>query len=270
MSTSGKISSKVVESFARIGISAKGVVYVLTGVLAFMAAFEIGNKDDASQGGVFDAIMHQVFGKILLGILAAGLICYCAWRFLATFKDTENKGSDKKGYLARARYFISGLAYAGLAFSAIRFIFTPVKKGSGNSQKKVAAEILSEPTGQWLLGIAGIVIIIIGLYQIYLSVSGKFKKHVEEGKSSPDGKTMIYRAGWIGYVSRGLVWMIIGWLFIKAAWMSDSNQAGGTNEAFKWIETSSYGSYLLGAIALGLICYGFYMFVRAKYQPISG
>jgi hypothetical protein len=62
--------------------------------------------------------------------------------------------------------------------------------------------------------------------------------------------------------------MIIGWLFIKAAWKEDAKQAGSTQDAFQWLKDSSYGTYLLAAVAAGLICYGIFMFVRARFQPI--
>ncbi len=258
-----------VEGFGRFGLTAKGVVYCVTGILAFMAAFDLGNQGDkAGKSGVFGFITDQPFGKVLLAIVALGLICYCIWRFIEAFKDTENKGSDAKGLSVRARYFLSGLAYSLVAVYAVKFLFTTHNKGDNNSEKMVAGELLSKPFGQGLVGITGLVIIGIGIYQIMLAVSGKYKKHVEEGHAQIKSKSLLLRAGKVGYISRGIVWLITGWLFIKAGWLSDAKQAGGTNAAFKWLQTSDYGSYLLGGVAVGLICYGIFMFVRAKYQPI--
>ena len=77
------------------------------------------------------------------------------------------------------------------------------------------------------------------------------------------------KAGKFGYMARGVVWFLVGWLFIKAAMENNSQEAGGTGSAFQFLENSSYGSFLLGAVALGLICYGVFMFMRARYQPIS-
>jgi hypothetical protein len=262
---------KWVEGFARFGLSAKGVVYCLTGLLAFMAAFHLGNQGgNASKSGLFSFIKEQPFGKILLAIVALGLVSYCVWRFIQAFKDTENKGSDAKGLSIRARYLLSGLTYTMVAIYAIRFLFTSPKKSGGESEAKAAGQLMSQPFGEWLVGLVGLVIIGIGLFQITLALSGKYKKHVEEGHTPVKSRTLILRAGKVGYISRGIVWLIIGWLFIKAAWQSDAKQAGGTNAAFHWIEDSDYGSYLLAAIAIGLICYGIFMFVRARFQPVHG
>ncbi len=77
------------------------------------------------------------------------------------------------------------------------------------------------------------------------------------------------KAGKIGYVARGIVWIIIGYLFLKAAMQSNPSQAGGSGSAFSFLENSSYGSFLLGAVAVGLICYGIFMFMRARHQVIN-
>ena len=77
------------------------------------------------------------------------------------------------------------------------------------------------------------------------------------------------RAGKFGYMARGVVWLLIGYLFLKAAKNANPEEAGGTGSAFQFLEEASYGSFLLGAVALGLLCYGVFMFMRARYQPIS-
>jgi hypothetical protein len=258
-----------ITGFARFGLSAKGFVYVLSGVLTFMAAFQLGNmnESDGSNAGIFSFIYDKPFGKIILAVVALGLVCYTIWRFIQAIKDTEDKGSDTKGYAKRARYLLSGLSYAGLAFLAIKFLLTH-QSGSGNSQKKLAAELLSKPFGQWLVAIVACIIIGIGLWQIYMALSGKFKKHVQQNDLTAKKKGLVLRAGKVGYIARGVVWMIIGWMFIKAAWNEDAQQAGGTKNAFQWLSDSNYGTYLLAAVAAGLICYGIFMFVRARYQPI--
>jgi plastocyanin domain-containing protein len=73
-------------------------------------------------------------------------------------------------------------------------------------------------------------------------------------------------SGKIGYVARGIVWLVIAFLMLKAAWHANATQAGGSVEAFQFIEQSRYGSYLLGIVGLGLIAYGFFNFVRARYE----
>ena len=77
-------------------------------------------------------------------------------------------------------------------------------------------------------------------------------------------------AGKIGYVARGIVWLIIGWLFVKAALEANASKAGDTEDAFQFLATASYGSYILGEFGMGLCFYGLFNLIRARYEPFKG
>ncbi|WP_242928897.1 DUF1206 domain-containing protein [Pontibacter vulgaris] len=259
-----------IERFARFGLIAKGVVYCLVGILAFMAAFELGgNRQNAGKTGVFQFILEQPFGTILLALVAAGMLCYALWRFIQAIKDTEDKGTDTKGIGKRIGYAFSGFVYGTLAFYAFKLLMGNSSGSNGDSRQKMASTLLSQPFGQWLLGAVALGTIAVGIHQIYRALSGKYKKNVQGMHLKPEIEKTLIKAGKVGYIARGVVWMIIGYLFLKAATEANSSEAGGSKRAFQFLEEASYGSYLLGAVALGLICYGIFMFVRAKYQNIG-
>ena len=259
-----------VKRFAKVGLTAKGIVYCLIGALAFMAAFELGGNgaDDSGKTGAFRFVMEATYGQILLALIALGLLCYSIWRLISAIKDTEHKGTDAKGIAVRLRYAFSGLVYGSLAYYAAKLVMGN-GGGSGDSRQTLAHELLQQPFGQWLVGIVAAGTAMAGIYQIYLGVSEKYRKSVQKAGLHHKTEAMLIRAGKAGFIARGIVWIIIGWLFLKAALNSNSQEAGGTSSAFQFLENSSYGSYLLGAVALGLICYGVFMFLRAKYQGIS-
>jgi hypothetical protein len=261
-----------VERFARFGLIAKGVVYCLVGAIAFMAAFEIGGNSgqDAGKQGVFRFLLEQPYGKVMLAIVALGMFCYTLWRFIQAFKDTEGKGSDAKGIGRRIGYAFSGVVYGVLAYYAAQLVLgNGGGSGNGDSRQTLAQELLSQPMGQWLLGVVALGTMALGIYQFYRAYSGRYLKKVQASAIRPELQQSLIRAGKVGYVARGVVWLIIGYLFLKAALEADSQEAGGTNKAFQFLEQGTYGSFLLGAVALGLICYGVFMFVRAKYETIN-
>jgi hypothetical protein len=259
------------ENFSRFGMAAKGVVYSLVGALAFMAAFEInGNSTEgAGKQGVFRFILEQPFGKILLGIVALGLVCYAIWRFIQAFMDSEGKGADAKGIGKRIGYAFSGLIYGGLAFYAAQLVLGNGGGSGGDSRETLAGKLLEQPFGQWLVGLVAVGTMALGLYQIYKAISGKYLKNMQTASIKPDIKNMLLKAGKVGYIARGIVWGIIGFLFLKAAMNANAQEAGGSSSAFQLLEQSSYGSILLGVVALGLLCYGVFMFVRARYEVIN-
>lgn len=256
-----------VTAIARAGLISKGVVYCLLGALAFMSAFEIGGRsgDDADKKGVLNLI-EGIGGKLLLGILAIGLFCYAAWRFIEAYREGRAaKGATKKGGKV-IRHLFSGIAYFLLALYAARSLFGNGDKEGGDSTQSTVSELLAKPFGDWLVGLFGLALAITGIYQIYYGLSGKFSKHVQDLSLRSTASRNLLLAGKIGYAARGIVWLILAWLVFKAAFQSDSGEAGGTGKAFHFLEAASFGSYLLGALGIGLICYGVFNFIRARFE----
>ena len=261
---------KWIVAFARFGLLAKGIVYCLIGLLAFMAAFELNGRSEseADKQGVFKFVLKQPFGKVILLLIAIGLSLYSLWRLLQALKDTERKGENLKGLASRAGFLFSGVLYGGFAVAAFKMVAGLNQDSSGDSRETFARALLSQPLGQWLLGLVGLGVIGSGLKQVYKGFSERYKKDTETARLKHKTEAMLVRAGKIGYVARGIVWMVIGYFFIRAALDLNPSEAGGTSQVFQFLE-GTFGSVLLGIVAIGLVCYGGFMFMRVKYQPIK-
>lgn len=255
-----------ITGIARAGFIAKGMIYLVLGALAFMAAFELGGQSEkqTSQSGVFTSVKEWPGGMFLLVLLTAGLACYTIWRFIQAFNIPEK--DQKKKWGKRVRYIFSGIAYLLLAFSALQLILHSQSQDNGDSKQYWAAEILSKPFGQWLLGIAALGVAATGIYQLWYGISEHYKKHVEEQNISSSIASRLVLTGKIGYISRGIVWLMLAWLLMQAAIHANPGEAGGTSKAFTFLEEWSAGSILLALLALGLIAYGIFNFVRAAYE----
>lgn len=250
---------------AQFGLSAKGLVYIILGALAFMAAFEIGGRSnaDASSTGALNFVQDAPFGAVLLGLLTFGLFCYVAWRLVQTF---SNQGSQEKDWKHRLRYFFSALAYLALAISALQLLLHSGGASNGDQNQQFAGQVLSKPMGQWLLGIGALLLAGIGIYQIYYGFSEKYKKHLQNLRLHSQSIALLVRSGKVGYIARGIVWLIVAYLLLQAALHANAAEAGDTSKAFRFLESSPMGSYLLGALGLGLVAYGVFNFLRAKYE----
>lgn len=257
-------AEKRIEYFARFGIVAKGIVYCLIGILTSMAALGLkGGKADKTE--TFQFVYDQPLGSVLVFIIAIGLAGYATWRFFQAFRDIEHKGNDTRGRLVRVGYAISGFIYITLSVYALRLVFNGNSDGGENSQRFIVSKILDYPFGKWLVFLVALIILINGIRQIYKGISAKFLKHVSiTGKHAE----IFRKAGIAGYVARGLVLSILAYFFFRAAASVNANEVTDTKGAFSFIE-NNFGAILLAIVATGLICYGVFMFVKARYQKID-
>jgi len=256
-----------IERLARFGYAAKGVVYVLIGSLAAYGAFK-GTGDSATDSrGALTQIVHQPYGRLMLGVVAAGLAGYALWRFVQALRDTEDKGTSWKGLAVRAGYACIGVVYAGLSFSAVRLILGGgAGAGSDEMTRGWTAVGLMFPLGRLLVALAGLGVIGFGLWQCYKAFTAKFRRKWKRHEMSEQARTLATRAGQVGLVARGVVFGIIGLFLLQAAWWASADEARGLSGALRALEQQPYGPFVLGAVALGLVAYGLYMFIEARYR----
>lgn len=257
-----------IERLARSGFATKGIVYSLVGLLAAQAALGVEGQNTDTQGAL-QAIVTQPFGRVLLSFVAVGLLGYALWRIVEAIADPEHKGHDAKGLLQRCSYAGNGLIYAGLALTAAQIVGGASSHGSDNTSQDWTARLLAQPFGQWLVGTIGAIIIGIGVYQFYKAYKATFKKQLKLNEMSTTEKMWIIRIGRLGLAARGVVFGVIGFFFIQAARQSNPEQAIGLAGALESLEQQPYGSWVLGIVAIGLIAYGIYYIVQARYRYVG-
>jgi len=269
----GEVAEKVgkhpwVERLARFGYAAKGVVYIVVGALATLAA--LGEGETTGTHGAMRSIARQPFGRVMLGIVAFGLIAYVIWRWVQAITDADDKGTDAKGIALRLGYTGSGLIYAGLAYSAGRILFGAEEDGKPSAAESWTASVMEFPYGNWLVILAGLSVMGYGLYQCYKGYAAKFRKRLKLGEMSERGIRWAMRSGRFGFIARGVVFLIVGGVLIQAALHYDSTEAKGLDGVLQLLIRQSYGKWLLGLVALGLVAYGLYMLIEARYRRIAG
>ena len=251
------------EKFARFGLTSKGVVYFLMGALSVLAALGL-NKENGDKSEAFKVIYGQPFGQVLLIAIAVGLLGYVMLRMFQAIKNTEKKDNDLKGILDRIGFGMSAVLY--LTIGAYAFKLALGGSGGGESGRQfIVSKVLEYPAGEYIIGIASLIVIGMGIYQITRGITGSFMKKVNVSSKMKDAfKT----AGTLGYISRGIVLAIIGYFMLHAAWLSNPGEAQGTGAAFDFLQ-NNFGSFMMAVVALGLAGYGVFCFVKAKYQKID-
>jgi hypothetical protein len=257
---------------ARSGLVAKGASYGLVGLLAIKLAAGHGGKATSREGALQSLAQHG-FGKVVLALLALGLAGYALWRFVQAVVEREDADDAKeklKTWGKRAGYAGRGVVYAGLTFSALKLLFGGNGEGSQDEKAhRTTAAILDWPAGRLLVGAAGIVIVGVGLWNVYRGLSQKFADKWRTGAMSQVQRTWGGRVGVVGHLARGVVFGLIGIFLTKAAIDYDPKDAIGLDGALRKLAEASYGPYLLGVTAAGLVCYGLYCLVDARHRDVS-
>ena len=259
-------ASPWIERAARFGYAAYGVVYVLVGVLAFRAASG-GGGEAAGQEGALRTILLAPFGRVLLALVALGLLGYAAWRLFQGVIDPENEGGDAGGIVKRSDHAVNGLFHAALAASVGGVALG--SGGGGGGPDGWTATLLQQPLGRLLTAAVGAGIVVIGLFQFYRAYDAKFMEKLKPGEMGPRERAWTRRGGRLGHAARGVVFLVIGVFLVQAALQFDPEEARGLGGALSALAGQPFGPYLLGAVALGLVCFGLFMFVVARYRRID-
>lgn len=256
-----------VERLARVGYGSKGVVYAVIGLMAFAAAIGSGGATTDSSGA-FRKILEQPFGAVLLFGVGIGLLGYAAWRVIQATIDAEGKGGDPKGIAVRTWQFSRGVVHSLLAWEAIRLAMGS-SSGEADSTRHWTARAMSESWGIWLVGSAGVAIGAYGLGQIVRAWTANLDRRLRLDGLAARHRTWVTRFSRYGLAARGVVFVIIGWFLIRAARQQDSSEARGVGGALSELSQAPFGPWLLAIVAVGLVSYGLYELVKARYKRID-
>ncbi len=257
-------------TLARWGYAAKGLVYLLIGVLALKLALGLGGAA-TSRAGALRVIDVGPFGRVLLAIVTVGLIGYALWSLLRAAVDPEGAGNDAKGAAQRVGYAIIGVSYATTAYSALRIVLgsgggSGGGAGSDASTRGWTARLLDLPFGVALVVLVGLVVIGVAAFLGYRAYTAKLDRRLDLARLSAQGRRAVLVLGRCGYAALGVVFGVVGLFLVVAALRHNPGEARGLGGALADLLQQPYGHVLLAVVALGLIAYGCYALVQARYR----
>jgi hypothetical protein len=256
-------STRTFEWLARAGLAARGVIYAVIGVLAIKLALGDGGET-TNQNGALQTIAKQPFGKMLLIVVAVGLAGYATWRLVRAAIGHGPEASDDTK--ERIDGVVSGIAYAALCVTAVSILIG--SGGSSGSPDKATGGVLDWPAGQVLVAIAGLIVIGVGLEQGYKGIKRKFLEKSKTEEMSESVKRVFTALGVFGHLARMVVFVLIGYFFIRAAIDYNPDKAASLDGALATLGQASYGPFLLGVVAAGLIGFAAYSIADARYRRV--
>ncbi|MHC5261425.1 DUF1206 domain-containing protein [Streptomyces sp. UC4497] len=262
-------NSNAVAAGARAGFVARGVLYVLIGVLALRIAFSDGGGDQADRGGAVTEISQKPFGTALLWILGIALAGMALWRLSeAAFGQA---GPDGRKASKRAMSAARCVFYGFVSYSVLSYAAGNEGSGSGSSDKNsqdVTAKALEWPGGRWIVGVAGAALVVIGLSLAVRALLRKFRKHLKMSQMSRRPRQAVEAAGVLGGTARGAVFCVAGAFAITAAVRHEPGKAKGVDDTLRAFTDTPAGPWLLALIALGLMAFGAFSWANARWRKV--
>lgn len=253
---------------SRFGYGARGLVYVSVGAIALLAALDLTPRTTGA-GGAIEAWAEWPLGLVLITAVAVCLMAFALWRVLQAAFDADHHGLSPKGVAVRVGQAVSGLVYGGLAWSTLELLdgFEDIGEADeSDSAKTFAAEVLGMPYGDWILILAGLVLLGVGIGNLIQGAVQDFGKRLD---CSDALCRWVVPLGRVGYVGRGLATLPAGVFIIRAGIDVRSSEARSWSDALQALEAQPFGSLILGAVAAGLIAFGLFGLFEARYRRID-
>ena len=252
---------------ARAGIVAKGISYGLVGFLAVKLA--VGSSGKAtSREGALASLAQEPLGKVGLALLGIGFVGFALWQLTRTVLGGRD-GDGAKGWAKRAGYLGRAAIYGALAFATWRILLGARGGSQTQEARENTAVVLEWPGGRWIVAAAALAILGAGAWNVYRGAGQKFVDAWRTGAMSRVARRWGTRAGVLGHVARGIVFGLIGAFLLKAAIEYEPREAVGLDGALQEVAQASYGRFALGIVACGLVLYGIFCLVDARFRDVS-
>lgn len=257
-------NSGVIRAAAKIGFLARGLVWMTIGLLAFRLATGHSSGKQADRSGALQEIGARPFGKFLLIVIAIAFAAYALYNLVEAAFDFENKGVG--GRLLR---LVRVILYASFAWTTYRFAVAAKLQNNNKQSTDFTSKLMQKPAGPLLVGLVGVILIAVGAYNARKAFGKRYEEGLRTFELSRTNEKAVGLIARVGYISRGAVFAVVGLLFIQAAMTHNAHKASGLDGALRRLLAVGYGRPLVALLGLGLIAFGVFSLVEAKYRRIE-
>ncbi len=265
-----------VVKFGRAGWFAKGVVYLVAGVLAVSIAAKASgwsnaataSDQEASPTGALKTIAQMSGGALLMWILAGGMLVYAAWRVVSALLPG---GTEAMAWIVRIGYLVSAVIYITFAVTAISLARSRRANADGNAEvTSLSDSVMAHSGGRFVIGVVGAITIAAGLYRLVKGVRVDVTDELDLSSLSSERRRWTKRLGAIGEIGRGLGIGMVGFFLLRAAATYDTSQATGLDGALRRLATETWGFLIVGIIGIGFAAYGLFCLATFTHRKLQG
>lgn len=253
-------NTKALDVVARSGFAVMALLHIVIGAIAI--ALALGQPGQAEPTGAIEQLAANPWGPAVMWAGLAGCAGLALWQLSeATLRARNLPAGQRLGKLISSGFLAVAYGSVGLTFAGFA---VGLRGDSGDSTRDFSTALVRSPLGVPALIALGLTVIGVGIYFIVKGVRKQFKEELHHFEGTRRGR-MISALGVAGHVAKGIALFLVGLLFVVAAATNRPGQSTGLDGSLKALRDHPAGPYLLTAIAAGLISYGLFALVRAKF-----
>ena len=249
---------------ARAGYASRGVVYLVVGTFALLAAF--GPTARKGSEGALEVLLRQPFGRGLVLLMIAGLAGYVAWRLVQSLLDTDDHGWSVRGIAIRGGLLGSAATHGALALYAASLLGLV---GAGGGGEPSLAERIAEAVGTGpLLLVLCLTFAGVGIAHAAKAARRRYADHFD---ASERVMRFVHPVSIAGLTARGLLWGVAALLLGLRLWRPGPDDADppGVGDALAWLQGLPGGQWLLALAGVGLLLFASYSISEALWRRIN-
>jgi hypothetical protein len=256
-------AQKPIVWMARVGYAARGLVFLIVGAFALLAASGAARPQGMSDA--MQTLFERPFGGFLLWTVAAGLACFACWRFLQSFLDADRHGRSLNGLMRRGSYAVGGLFYLALAAAIARMAFGTRGLNEDQSARDWTELLMAQPLGRALIALLAAVLVGIAIGLTVKVLLAPYRRGLDAHLTT---RAWADALGAFGFLTRAFVFLMLGCFLGFAAYDSNSREAIGLTGVLRTVQQQSYGGLLLGIAGLGFLAFGCFEIIKASARRV--
>lgn len=254
-------NSALLDLVSRLGYGTNGIIHLLLGTT--IIAIALGRSREADASGVLSPFAHSWYGNILLGLIFCGLFSLSMWYIIGVSLVRKTRKRNDWKYLVS--HTARSLAYMVLALTTFNILINAGKtKSSAAESVDLTNGILRLPLGTFIVFAVAIVAAIIGTIFIYRGIFKRFLDSVKLPTNTVGN--IIALLGVAGYICKGIILLLVAYIFFIAGVMRNPDKASGLDGALRLILTVPMGKIIVIFLGVGLIAYSGYSLARGFYS----
>ncbi|MDR6505185.1 DUF1206 domain-containing protein [Arthrobacter oryzae] len=253
-------NTKALDVVARSGFAVMALIHIVIGAIA--VALALGEPGQAEPTGAIEQLAANPWGPAVMWACLVGCVGLSLWQLSeATLRARRLPAGQRLGKLISSGFLAVAYGSVGLSFAGFA---VGMRGDSGDSTKDFSTALMRGPFGVPALIALGLTVIGVGIYFIVKGIRKQFKDELHHFEGTRRGK-IISALGVTGHAAKGVALNLVGLLFVVAAAQNQPGESTGLDGSLKALRDHPAGPYLLMAIAAGLISYGVFALIRAKY-----